>query len=323
MADSAMLHDDFNLLEYLQKLLVHKKEEPSPPEPECYWFCTNNHFANRPLTPFSNNVMTLGVMAIYYKICLEMACWIRIQWDQRLLHGRGRRGRPMVHWNILSKSILQMCLTSVLVFWPYFDVGTSAMIPLSSKSLPPPTVTAAADGDGWSWKLAALLPAVVMARLLYKGLLVRNPTDIEVQTQSVCSSPSELLLGPLFLAAVMFWLTLYQFMTEEAAIVAAACLGDAMAPLIGTTYGRHLYSVPLSKTKTMEGSVVGVFLGTVAASYFYLYMMGIPLLPLRIILAYAGIAAVAEGTSPANCDNFVTCVMLHFSMDRVKLMLAA
>jgi hypothetical protein len=30
----------------------------------------------------------------------------------------------------------------------------------------------------------------------------------------------------------------------------------------------------------MEGSVVGLFLGTVVAFYFYLYMMGIPLLPL-------------------------------------------
>ena len=293
MADSAMLQDEFNLGEYLQKL-VFKKQEP-PPEPDCYWFCKVNNKLQH-LSPFSNNLLALACMALFYKLCFELACWIRIQWDHQLMQGRSRRRK--INLNIVSRSMIQISLTGVVLFWPYFDVGT-AVIPLSGKaSLPPPT---AVDDDSWSWKLAALLPAVCMARLLYKGLLVRNPTDIEVQTQSLGSSPLDLLLGPLFLAAVLLWLTLYKFMTEEAAIVAAACLGDAVAPLIG--------------------SVVGVFLGTIVASYLYLWAMGMPLLPLRIILAYAGIAAVVEGTSPANCDNFVTAVVLHFSMDRVKLLL--
>jgi hypothetical protein len=50
-------------------------------------------------------------------------------------------------------------------------------------------------------------------------------------------------------------------------------------------------------------------------------MMGMTLLPLRIILAYAGIAAVAEGTAPGNCDNFVMAVVLHFSIPRVQQLL--
>jgi dolichol kinase len=73
----------------------------------------------------------------------------------------------------------------------------------------------------------------------------------------------------------------------------------------------------------MEGSVVGVFLGTVIGCYFYLYMMGMQLLPLRLILAYSAVAAVAEGTSPGNLDNLVVPVVLHFSIEKVETLLPA
>jgi len=221
-------------------------------------------------------------MALYYKVAIELSCSMRqTRWKQ----------------SIVSRNVQQLFFSSILIFWPYFDVSD------------------------WSWKLAALVPMAVFCRLIYKGAFLRDPNDLEVQALSLSSSPTELLLGPLLLAGVFTWLTLYQFMSEEAAIIAAASFGDALAPLIGSRWGRHLYSVPFSKLKTMEGSVVGVFLGTVAGCYFYMYMMGIMLLPLRMILAYAGIAAVAEGTAPSNLDNIVTCLVLHFSMERVQQLL--
>lgn len=229
------------------------------------------------------NILAACAMVVYYKIALEWSSFLRLHWNQP---------------TVVSRNVLQLWFSATIVFWPKFDVS-----------------------DGWSYKLAAMLPLVVLSRLIYKGGMMRDATDIEVQNWSLSSAPSELLLGPFFLAAVFLYLTLYQFMQEEAAIVAAVSFGDALAPLIGSRWGRHLYCVPLSKIKTMEGSVVGVFLGTIVASYFYLYMMGLPLLPLRIILAYAGIAAVAEGTAPANCDNFVTCFVIHFSMERVRQLL--
>jgi dolichol kinase len=239
-----------------------------------------SHYEKFPV-PFRQNCMASIAMVVYYKCALEISCWVRLRWKQ----------------SVVSRNILQLFFSSIVIFWPYFDQSD------------------------WSWKFAALLPSVVLSRLVYKGAVLRDPTDLEVQNLSLSSSPSELLLGPAFLAAVLLWLTFYQFMTEEAAIVAAVSFGDALAPLIGSRWGRHLYSVPLSKLKTMEGSVVGVFLGTIVASYFYLFMMGMPLLPLRIILAYAGIAAIAEGTSPENCDNFVMCVVIHFSIPRVRQLL--
>lgn len=233
---------------------------------------------------FRQNVMASIAMVLYYKCALEMCCWIRLHWNNNKTA-------------VVSRNVLQLFFSSTIIFWPYFR-----------------------ESD-WSWKFAALLPLVILSRLVYKGAFSRDPTNLEVQTMSLSSSPSELLLGPVFLAVVFVWLTLYHFMTEEAAIIAAASFGDALAPLIGSRWGRHLYSVPLSKLKTMEGSLVGVFLGTIMASYFYMFMMGMSLLPLRIILAYAAIAAIAEGTAPGNCDNFVICVVLHLSIPRVRQLL--
>jgi dolichol kinase len=42
-------------------------------------------------------------------------------------------------------------------------------------------------------------------------------------------------------------------------------------------------------------------------------------LPLRTVLAYAAIAAFAEGTAPANLDNLTVPLVMHFSIDRVQL----
>lgn len=237
------------------------------------------------LSPLWKNVLVSSAMVIYYKVAIELACYLRLNWMDK--HPDSPAG--------LSRNVLHIFFSFLLLFWPYLDTT-----------------------DGWSWKLSALLPAVVFARLVYKGIFVRDASDADVQNMALSGSPADLLFGPLSLAGVFVWLTLYQFMTEEAAIIAAVSFGDACAPLVGSLYGRHFYSTPVSRIKTVEGSVVGVFLGTVTASYFNLYAMGLPLLPLRMILAYGGIAAVAEGTAPGNLDNIVTPIVLHFCIERVK-----
>lgn len=229
-------------------------------------------------TALQRNVLVTMASVLVYKSAVELACFIRIKFK---ITG-------------FSRPLLHVALSSTVIFWPYLD-----------------------PSDGWSYKLGGLLPAVVFCRLLYKGAFLRDPHDEDVQNFSLSSAPSELLLGPLLHAGVVLWLTLYRFMTPEAAVVAAASLGDGVAPLIGARWGRHLYSVPFSKSKTAEGSVVGVFLWTVVGCYFYLFMMGYHL-PLRMILAYALIAAVAEGTSAGNLDNLVIPIILHFSMELVQ-----
>jgi dolichol kinase len=237
---------------------------------------------NFQLPPLHNNIAVAMAMVVYYKLAIELACWMRF-----------RRKHD------ISRHVLHMLFSSLVLFWPYFDESE------------------------WSWRLNVLVPAVVFSRLLYKGAILRDPNDPDVQNMSMSSSPNDLLFGPLLFAGMMVWLGIYEFMTEEAAIMAAVSLGDGLAPLIGSSWGRHIFQMPLAKPKTMEGSVVGVFLGTVAGCYFYLYMMGIVMLPLRMILAYAGIATVAEATSVGHLDNVVTPVVLHFSMDRVQKLLPA
>jgi len=64
-----------------------------------------------------------------------------------------------------------------------------------------------------------------------------------------------------------------------------------------------------------------VFLGTASATYFFLYVLGIPLLPLRLVLAFAGIAALVEGTTPESMDNIMVPLVLYLSQDRVKTLL--
>jgi len=146
---------------------------------------------------------------------------------------------------------------------------------------------------------------------------LKDPEDVEVQTLSRSSSPSELLFGPLQFAAVLVVLGLYRFQTTEAAVVTAAVgMGDACAPVIGSWFGRHPYQMPLASQKTMEGSVCGVFMGSCSATYFFLFCLRIrPFLPLRLVLAYAGIAAVVEGTCADYIDNLAVPIAIHFSMD--------
>ena len=118
-----------------------------------------------------------------------------------------------------------------------------------------------------------------------------------------------------------YGLDLREFMSEEAAILLAAVgIGDGIAPMIGSRYGRHVYRMPFSNSKTMEGSVCGVFLGTIAAYYLFTYLLGMDeWRPLRIVLAFGGIAAVVEGTSPANMDNIMVPLLCTFRLNELMI----
>lgn len=251
-------------------------------------------------SPLFNNVCVSLAMVLYFKGAIEIACWIRYSHDHNHWKEEHHHHHNLHHPHhnasntSYSRHFLHVVLSSLLIFWPYFDT------------------------NDWSWCLNTLVPITMFFRMIYKGAIIRDSNDLDVQNFSLSSSPNDLLFGPLLVSGTYVWLGLYQFMTVEAAIVAAVGLGDELAPLIGTKYGRHIFQMPLGNPKTMEGSVVGVFLGTVIGCYFYLYMMGIPVLPLRMILSYAAIAAVAEGTSPGNLDNVIIPLVVHFSLERVQ-----
>ena len=216
-------------------------------------------------------------MVVLYRCVMEFAGWLRVRFGL---------AAP-------ARQIVQGGLSASVIYWPLFDTTE------------------------WSWRLNALLPAVMLLRCLYKAH-AKDPDDVDVQNLSRSSSPSELLFGPLQLCTIMVYCGLYQFMTQEAAILAAAVgVGDGLAPMIGNLYGRHHYQLPLANTKTMEGSIVGVFLGTVTASYLYISTMGLPIPPLRCVLVYGIVAAVVEGSAPGNFDNLTTALVMHFSLDTI------
>lgn len=231
------------------------------------------------VTPLWNNICCALLTVIYVKVVMDIASVFRER------YGKADESRKFVH----------IAAASWIMFWPMFDA------------------------THWSWRLNVLVPAVMGLKLFYKGAILADPNDEDVRNLSRSSSPSELLYGPLQFTMLMVWLGLYKFMTEEAAIMMAALgIGDGIAPIIGTRYGRHIYRMPLGNTKTLEGTIGGVFLGTIFGCYLYLHVLGFPILPLRIVLSLGGIAAVVEGSSPGNFDNITLTAALHLTIERVK-----
>lgn len=137
------------------------------------------------------------------------------------------------------------------------------------------------------------------------------------------SSPTELLYGPTIFASFMVWLGLTQFMTMEGAIIMGAVgMGDGLAPLMGKYFGRTKYRVPFGNEKSLEGSILGVFLGTISGSYLYAFLLGLEDIPeIKLILACAFLATVVEGTSPGDFDNITVPLVLHFSLKHVPSLL--
>ena len=146
--------------------------------------------------------------------------------------------------------------------------------------------------------------------------------DFDVNIFSRHGSPSELILGPLQLNLLLVYLGLQHFMDMDSAIILAAVgVGDTIAPWIGAHFGRHVYRMPLGSQKTIEGSVCGVFMGTILGSYLNIWFLDLPLLPLRILISYAMVAAFAEASAPSSLDNVVISVTLLVSMKRIAELL--
>ncbi len=99
-----------------------------------------------------------------------------------------------------------------------------------------------------------------------------------------------------------------------ALLMASLGIGDGIAPLIGRYYGNIEYRFPLGGKKSVEGSFFGVFLGTVGGSYFFLHMLGLPMVPHENLIKVGIISMVAEATAPGNLDNIFVPVVLHFSL---------
>jgi dolichol kinase len=110
------------------------------------------------------------------------------------------------------------------------------------------------------------------------------------------------------------------FRKDEAAVLAASlAVTDGWAPLVAKLYTRQVYRHPVKQT---EGTVAAIFMGTVLYCYLYQWWLGFALLPLRIVLAYGGVAA-AVGTLVKGVDNVAVPIALHLLIPRIQEWLPA
>lgn len=121
--------------------------------------------------------------------------------------------------------------------------------------------------------------------------------------------------------------TLTPFFMLPATALTAMYIGDGLAPIVGTKYGKHRYTVGKS-WRSLEGSLT-VFIGAVLGALFCFFFFGwfaptlgfagwpMPLSPFDITvlaLISAVAATIIEGVSPPGGDNLsvplVTCLIL-------------
>lgn len=231
----------------------------------------------------------------------------------------------------VSRKIVHMGAASWLVFWPLYS-----SIPSDDN-----------DNGHWSWRLNALIPAAKGMELFVKGALLQDPNDKDVKSMSRSGNPAELLLGPLQFTVVMTVVGLFLFDARNAAclIMGAVGIGDGMAPLMASRYGKHKYTSPFTTastflssgsmkknkndnadkkkkttpTKSIEGSVA-VFVGTVVGYYLYAYILIVlpsnsfssELLSTPLVLLSGLVAALVEGLAPSNIDNLAVPVAMYF-----------
>jgi dolichol kinase len=89
--------------------------------------------------------------------------------------------------------------------------------------------------------------------------------------------------------------------------------------MLGKLYGRHVHRH--SNTKRKEGTIVGIFLGTILYCYAYQWSMGLALAPLRVALVN-GILAALVGTLFKGIDNLVVPIALYVLAPRVHVWLS-
>lgn len=188
-----------------------------------------------------------------------------------------------------SRKIVHIGAACWVIFWPLCDDVT----------------------DG-SWRLNVLVPFVKSVELVAKGAIIRDRNDPDVKSISRTGDPTELLYGPFQFTILMITLGLLLFKKPVSCLMmAAAGIGDGIAPIIGNKYGKHKYKGIAGNIKSIEGSV-GCFGGTIIGYYFFSWIMGTPVLPMQSLLLASLVAAVVEGLSPSNIDNITVPVAMYF-----------
>lgn len=133
------------------------------------------------------------------------------------------------------------------------------------------------------------------------------------------SSPSELLYGPTQYAAFLVWVGLQCFMTTEGAIILGAfCIGDGIAPLLGSN--AFTFRFPCGGRKSLRGCF-GFFLGAIVGCCFYTAAFGLPMLSTKSLLVCGTLSTIAEAIAPDGYDNVIIPLLLHLTLKQYPSLL--
>ncbi len=179
------------------------------------------------------------------------------------------------------------------------------------------------SGSWYSPIIASIVPLIFALKFLTIGLGI-SKDEAFVNTMSRSGDPKELLRGTFYYTLIMIFVSLFWW-THPLALISFSILafGDGFADIVGRNYGKRKLKVPAG-TKTIEGSLLGMFLigftltllmiflyGLMGAGVYssgnlvYTYSIGtvaqwfVPILILSIV------ATVVELFSPHDVDNII------------------
>ncbi|MDD1770634.1 MAG: hypothetical protein LUO79_06070 [Methanomassiliicoccales archaeon] len=177
------------------------------------------------------------------------------------------------------------------------------------------------SGDWYSRFFAAVVP-LMFVLLFYAIGSGRMKNEAFVTSMSRSGEASELLKGTFYYALIILIVTLLWFYiptngidhANPTGLIVIGCLagGDGLADIIGRRYGKHKYSVS-GNEKSVEGSI-GMIVGAMLFSLVLVAIFGLAVsnwnlasfvLPLLIV---AIVAAIVEGISPKNMDNWTIMI---------------
>ncbi len=179
------------------------------------------------------------------------------------------------------------------------------------------------SGSWYSPIIAMIVPLIFALKFLTIGLGIKED-EAFVNTMSRSGDPRELLRGTFYYTIVMIFFVLVWW-THPLTVIALSILafGDGFGDVIGRNYGKRKIKVTAG-TKTLEGSLIGVFLiGFVftllmlflyslmgaqvysGGSVVYTYTFSSLLNSLVPVLILSIVATIAELYSPKDVDNII------------------
>ncbi|MBK5113815.1 MAG: hypothetical protein KGD59_07880 [Candidatus Heimdallarchaeota archaeon] len=170
----------------------------------------------------------------------------------------------------------------------------------------------------------AMIPAALTAVVfLLIGLKV-IPGAFMVKSMSRTGEPFDLIKGTMIYAIVMTLICVFVWRDNPwgLVIIMTIAWGDGIAPIAGKFFGIKKYKAIGGGEKSIGGSI-GMFIFSVAFSYFIIYLFGIvldgqnwlwgnlewPWLWGKVLILVA-IGTIAEALSPTDIDNLVVPIVM-------------